>query len=371
VGRWHAALHQLWSETWVPSLGLGTRVELERDRRLALDDLQLFALDFLAGQERALVQGGAGTGKTLLAVEAARRLAADGKKVLLLCFTQPLRRWLEARCAGVEGVEVATVSGLAKHLAEEVDGPSRAGDLGETEAWRRYCERAADVCTPRWDAVVVDEAQDLMFEAWYFVKALSDGRRLWAFHDPGQGFWADRAPPPDLFPPPFPLTRGQRSPPGVEALARRYLGQAADAEPLRRAVRDGVLGVVPCADPARTAAVVGAEVDRLRGQGVALEDIGVVSLRGLGQADAVHHAPSLGGHAFVGADAPDMETRLVADSFLRWKGLERPVVVVADVDPTLKRFGTRMHIALTRALTAARIVAPPPPPGSPWPGLEG
>lgn len=64
-----------------------------------------------------------------------------------------------------------------------------------------------------------------------------------------------------------------------------------------------------------------------------------------------------------------MEEHLVADSFMRWKGLERPVIVVADVDPGQERFGTRMHIALTRALTAARIVAPPSQPGSEWPGL--
>jgi hypothetical protein len=43
--------------------------------------------------------------------------------------------------------------------------------------------------------------------------------------------------------------------------------------------------------------------------------------------------------------------------------------VVADVDPSVSRFGTRMHIALTRALIAARVVAPPAGQGR-WPGLE-
>jgi hypothetical protein len=66
-----------------------------------------------------------------------------------------------------------------------------------------------------------------------------------------------------------------------------------------------------------------------------------------------------------------MEERLVADTFLRWKGLERPVVIVADVTgPERERFGTRMHIALTRALAAARIVAAPVRPGEEWPGLR-
>jgi hypothetical protein len=63
-----------------------------------------------------------------------------------------------------------------------------------------------------------------------------------------------------------------------------------------------------------------------------------------------------------------MEQSLVADTFLRWKGLERPVIIVADVDPGVASLGKRMHIALTRALVAARVVAAPAPDGG-WPGL--
>jgi hypothetical protein len=369
-GDWTKRLHQMWGETWIPSLSLGTRVEQGRERWLSLDEVQLSTLDLLAEQDRALVQGGAGSGKTLLAVEAARREAAAGRRVLLLCFTQPLCKWLRARLAGT-GVEVQTVSGLAKAEAEAVDGPSRDLDMSDSSTWNRYCERAADVCAPRWDAVLVDEAQDLTFEAWYFVGRIAEGRRLWAFHDPGQRFWADRSPPPELFPPPFRLGRGKRSPPGIEALARRYLGEAADDAAIRAAVADRTLALVPCPAPSATADCVGAEIDRLLSERVALRDIGVVSLRGQGATDAVHHAPRLGRHEFASAGTDDMEERLVADTFLRWKGLERPVVIVADVTgPERERFGTRMHIALTRALAAARIVAAPVRPGEEWPGLR-
>lgn len=64
-----------------------------------------------------------------------------------------------------------------------------------------------------------------------------------------------------------------------------------------------------------------------------------------------------------------MEERLVADTFLRWKGLERPAIIVVDVDPGLASLRTRMHIALTRALVAARVIAPPISNGG-WPGLD-
>jgi len=41
-----------------------------------------------------LVEGGAGTGKTLTAREAACRFATKGEHVLLLCFTNALAEWL-------------------------------------------------------------------------------------------------------------------------------------------------------------------------------------------------------------------------------------------------------------------------------------
>jgi hypothetical protein len=318
-----------------------------------------------------LVRGGAGSGKTLLAVEAARRHAAEGRRVLFLCFTAPLRKWLEARLAGT-GVEVQTVSGLAMSIAGAAPGGvERRADLTANEYWSIVYERATDTCERRWDVVVVDEGQDLTFEAWSLVGELSKGARLWAFHDPDQAYWLDRAPPADLFTTTFKLARGQRCPPGIGALASRYAGGSADEAAIATAKRDGTLRLVPCADAVSVVDRVADEVDLLLAQGLAPGDIGIVSLRGQSAEGAIHHRERVGRHAFVLADDPAMEESLVADTFLRWKGLERPAIVIADVPSSgLRRFGTRMHIALTRALVAARIVAAPCPEGG-WPGLDG
>jgi hypothetical protein len=367
-GSWIDRLHQMWGETWVPALSLGTRARALDHARFALDEAQLEALDGLFENDRVLVRGGAGTGKTLLAVEAGRRHAADGKRVLFLCFTAPLRKWLVSRLEET-GVEVHTVSGLAKGIVDGVDGTVRRADLTANEYWRDVYERAVDLAEPRWDVVVVDEGQDLTFEAWFLVRELSRGARLWAFHDPGQGFWSDRAPPADLFPTKYRLGRGQRCPSGIAALASRYVGAPADEGAIAAAQADGALRLVACSEPSRLGDRVGEEVDRLLAQGLTPGDIGVVSLRGQSAEGAIHHRERIGRHPFVLADDPAMEGSLVADTFLRWKGLERPAIVVADVSAGgLERFGTRMHIALTRALVAARIVAAPCGEGR-WPGL--
>ncbi len=356
VGDWMSALGKLWGEAWVPTLSLGSRVKAANAKILSLDNGQLMALDLLADQERALILGGAGTGKTLLAVHAALRQAAAGRSVLLLCSTQPLQHWLSSRLRG-SGVQVATVSALAKSLVDGLPGSPAAEPSAGAVEWTTYFERACDVQPPHWDTVVIDEAQDFPFEAWAFVQGLSEGRRLWAFLDPEQRYWPDREPPAELFGPPFRLPAGHRSTPAIEAFAGQFIGKPPDPAVLRRGLATGELQVLPHRDAASPVEHVVRAVDRLRGDGLALSDIGVVSLRGQGRADAVHHHRRLGPHEVFRADAPGMEEGLVADSFLRWKGLERAAIIVADVDPSLERFDTRMHIALTRALAAVRVVA--------------
>jgi len=89
-GPWIKSLHDFWGETWVPKLRLGEKIQLDADHRIQLDGEQLEKLDEIEENDRVLVRGAAGTGKTLLARETALRQAARGKRVLLLCFTDAL-----------------------------------------------------------------------------------------------------------------------------------------------------------------------------------------------------------------------------------------------------------------------------------------
>ncbi len=358
AGPWMERLHRYWGETTVPALWLGTRAADANERRFQLDPVQLVALDNLLESERMLVQGGAGSGKTLLAAEAARRAAARGDRVLLLCFTQPLRKFLAERLAGT-GVEVSTVSGLARQAVDAAGEAPPAQDPFDNRYWSAALLRAAELCEPRWDTVIVDEAQDLQDEAWFLVEALSRGKRLWGFHDPAQSFWSNRRPPAELFGRPFLLKRGQRCPPGIQDLANVYAGAPYDEAAIRRTLEEGTIKLLTPPSASAVPDKVGEEVDRLLAGGLRLGDIAIVSLRGQTAPGAIYEAGKVGRHAFVRADASDTADSLVADTFLRWKGLERPAVIVTDLpDGELSQRNVRTYVALTRALVAARVVAP-------------
>lgn len=56
---------------------------------------QEIVLDFLTEQKTAIINGAAGTGKTMVAVAKAKRNARNGEKVLFLCYNRMLRDHLE------------------------------------------------------------------------------------------------------------------------------------------------------------------------------------------------------------------------------------------------------------------------------------
>ncbi len=64
-------LHGLGGEPWVAKPGLGARIQSETEERVQLDREQLERLDEIEENDRIIIRGSAGTGKTLLAVEAA------------------------------------------------------------------------------------------------------------------------------------------------------------------------------------------------------------------------------------------------------------------------------------------------------------
>lgn len=67
---------------------------------------QIQVLRMLRSQSRLLVEGGAGSGKTVLACALAREHAVLGKSVLLTCFNKALAQSVAASLAGVPGITV-------------------------------------------------------------------------------------------------------------------------------------------------------------------------------------------------------------------------------------------------------------------------
>jgi ATP:corrinoid adenosyltransferase len=146
---------------------IGGRIAESEAELIRLTENQYELLDALDGNQRVLITGGAGTGKTVLAVEEARRLVAQGLHVLVTCFNQPLGAHLAGELKDLERVEALHFHALCTRWAKEahLDTQQRPNEAADEYYERRMPDllaEAADRLERRVDAVVVDEAQDFL-----------------------------------------------------------------------------------------------------------------------------------------------------------------------------------------------------------------
>jgi superfamily I DNA/RNA helicase len=123
---------------------------------------------------RVIFEGPAGTGKTLLAIESARRAASDGKRTLLVCFNRQLGRWLRGETESLAGVAAGTLHSRMLSLAGFDRPPRTDPDFWTEELPRLALDRLLDAeGQDSFDLVIADEAQDLLDDRYLDIVDLS------------------------------------------------------------------------------------------------------------------------------------------------------------------------------------------------------
>ena len=156
-------------------LGLGIGAKQAEQVIGRLTAAQYGVLDYADNNPRILISGPAGSGKTLMAFEQARRQAIKGKRVLFTCFNRMLSERLALRVAERPEMGNVTVANYHRLVQNILFQKGAAGDVPQD--WEVYNERVGELLTTylspssRYDYLVIDEAQDLMTE--HFSNALA------------------------------------------------------------------------------------------------------------------------------------------------------------------------------------------------------
>lgn len=357
----------------------GTQIGDTEAQLLRLTEEQFHALDLLADNDRCFFEGSAGTGKTVLALEYARRIAAMGKRTLFVCFNRLLGEWLEHRLRESDQPQNLTVGSYFKQLRDVIVTSSIAGDFLEYEkhsqtqdlfdnVYPLYGALAVEERKRLYDVLVIDEAQDLLRPDVLSVL------NLWLNGGLTQGSWA-------IF----------------GDLQRQAIFSSATAEELR-ALLESTAGpglytkfrlTMNCRNsrnigeetallsgfdspPYRMGQVVGLPVDyhyyesdkkqcailsdivqRLLAEGVSATNIVVISRHRLGNSGIACIAggnsfklAEIGEHAAVNARVPIIRFSTVQ----AFKGMESPVVVLCDVDKVSdEKQQALLYVAMSRA----------------------
>lgn len=332
---------------------LASSMAAEDDRIDYLTEQQFFILDFFERNRRCAIEGGAGSGKTVLASELAYRRAEAGERVLLTCFNRPLARRLKRRLEDVNEVEVATFHAFRWSLIGAA-GLSISQSDSDSILLDSMLDAIAELGRPSFDTIIVDEAQDFRPE-WLSALEVclveNDSARFYVFGDSNQRVYREVAKLVDIQSPAFPLSRNLRNTRQIFDLGRCfYTG-----------------GVYTSAGP------TGREVAWLPTEG----DLNTEVMRVLGDLTKVELVPP-GQIAVLAARATEFDSGLrrriedsyhvvaadvskgegvILDTIRRFKGLESKVVILL-ASRELAENNELLYVATTRARLHLCIVGP-------------
>ncbi len=174
--------------------GLEDRISMfHRESRRVLTEEQERILDETELNPRMLFLGSAGSGKTFVAMEKARRLAEEGKRVFLTCYNRNLAREEFARLS-----DILTTSNFHDYLKGVLTRQGFCLEKPQTpEEERIYYDETLPVMgfdyfsslpdSEKFEGIIVDEGQDFK-EPWLtcLESMLTPGGVFYMFADPNQ-----------------------------------------------------------------------------------------------------------------------------------------------------------------------------------------
>lgn len=157
---------------------LSDRLDAVEESLFRLTDDQAVIMDALSENERLMIEGAAGTGKTVLALDFALKTALKGKRVLYITFNKNLVSSLQRRVEPMTNPEIINIHALFGRYVE-VDRAMISSDHDRyfseilPQEFRRYLDLKpeAELQAMKYDLLVMDEGQDVVSPA--YLKALS------------------------------------------------------------------------------------------------------------------------------------------------------------------------------------------------------
>lgn len=327
---------------------------------------QFTALDVMADNERVLFSGPAGTGKTVLALEAARRASSKGKKILLLCFNRLLGRWLSQHpIAQREAVTARTFHQYLLGFSDDALPPVPGDTFWKKElpdaAIAKLLDERSD--SAQFDILIVDELQDLLSPSYLDVLDLSlkgglaDGNwMLFGDFERQMLYGQDR----DLVDRLLCTRLGLfarcslrvncRNTPRVAALSHLLGKLAPDYSRVLRPDDRVEPVIVYYATPSQQRKRLIGILERLHRDSFSGEDIVILSPKTGSRCAAASNLEKAWADLIVPYEeaTPDQIRFTTIQSF---KGLDSPVIVVTDIEHlTGEYFSSLFYVATTRAL---------------------
>jgi hypothetical protein len=344
-------LTDLLSPSWNLHSLLSTQI-VEEERELArLTEEQFIMLDFLGRHRRVAISGCAGSGKTTLAVEKGRRLAKQGFHVLLTCYNANLAEFLDSDETLPRQLEVVNFHKLAHNLALKA-GLTYTGPRDDhyfDDVLPDLMMKAIDRLNTQYDAIIVDEGQDLRNNWWVPLQYLlhdPDQGILYVFFDDNQNIYrAAQNVPMRLAP--FSLTRNCRNTQHIHQVVMQFY--KSDQVPTVQGPPGRPVEIHTYRDLGELKRTLGHALHQLVAvQRVPTEDIVVLTPKKRERSD-LWRLDSIGNFRLTD-QWTSADGEVFCSTVHAFKGLESPVVILAEIESyATQDLETILYVGCSRA----------------------
>jgi len=316
---------------------LRTAIQEEIQKQIELTNQQKTILRQLKRRKEAIIEGGAGTGKTVLALDQAQNLAAQGLKTLLLCYNQKLGNALKQKSENIHNLHSMSFHEFCNWRIRQVASDTGRNLLSESKLIYAN-ENIYDVLMPdalinsydispiKYDAIIIDEGQDFKAEFWLAIELLreiNDHSKLYIFQDGNQAIYTSNNELPIHCQPLFLFDNCRNTKPIHCSAYQYYQGTKIDAPDIEG---EPVQFVVKSSLAQQSIAIDNLVSQLINNDGIAPKDIAVIVLGNYSEAESLLKL-TRNSHIWAYKDFSP-KTKVLVETARRFKGLEANIVVM-------------------------------------------
>lgn len=345
-----------------------------KEELIRFTEEQFECLDSMEAQPRVAFKGPAGTGKTLLALEAAKRANSAGDKVLLVCFNRLLGDWLREE---TDQISHDILTGNIHQIMVQLIDRSKVPAEPSQSFWEEELPELAietliqnGALDGAFDHLLIDEAQDLLKPSYLdfldlaLVGGLASGKwRLFGDFEKqmifGSGsmsleeFIESRA----RHAPIFSLRINCRNTPRIATAVNMLAGLAPPYRRVRRPDNDIDLQALFYSNDMEQENQLAKLLESYYGEGIKGDSIVVLSSKSDPQSapGGMRISPWKGLLKPIESATSGL---IPYCTIHRFKGLERPVVILTDIDDVnADQAESLFYVGLTRATERVAMLA--------------